>query len=101
MVQCHHRIGVRLDSAIVIVLITLAPVLLPAERASAQPVPPTCPPQLGSADLIDNDLNVSFCKPCDLGTVRIVVENPIHISEWTNSRPESTRSTDGVAGASP
>lgn len=46
------------------------------ERAAAQVVPATCPAALGTADLIDHDLSVSFCELCSTGTVRIEIENP-------------------------
>ncbi|MDH3213764.1 MAG: hypothetical protein OEM05_14885, partial [Myxococcales bacterium] len=60
-------------------LLAIAALSLPVARASAQ-VPPTCPPELGAADLIDNVFSVSFCELCDTGTVRIVVENPIQVA---------------------
>ncbi len=65
----------RLD-AIGVALLALLACWLPAERAAAQ-VPATCPAQLGTADLIDHDLSVSFCELCNTGTVRIVIENPL------------------------
>ncbi|MEZ4334496.1 MAG: OmpA family protein [Myxococcota bacterium] len=46
------------------------------ERAVAQAVPGTCPASLGTADLIDHDLSVSFCELCSTGTVRIEIVNP-------------------------
>ena len=52
-------------------------VWLPVERASAQAVPPGCPSELGSADLIDHNFGVSFCELCSRGRVRIEIENPL------------------------
>jgi hypothetical protein len=73
----HSRVG-GLGRTIAIVLAVVA-LALPADRAFAQ-VPASCPPALGAADLIDNDFSVSFCELCDVGTVRIIVENPIRTS---------------------
>ena len=44
--------------------------------ASAQAVPGNCPSGLATADLIDHDFSVSFCELCEIGTVRIEIENP-------------------------
>jgi hypothetical protein len=44
--------------------------------ASAQAIPPSCPSGLATADLIDHDFSVSFCELCEIGTVRIEIENP-------------------------
>ena len=66
--------------AICIVLLTLASLVLPAARATAQAVPATCPRELGRADLIDHDFSVSSCELCGIGTVRIAVENPFERS---------------------
>jgi hypothetical protein len=49
--------------------------------ASAQAVPPTCPSGLATADLIDHDFSVSFCELCEIGTVRIEIENPFRNSD--------------------
>jgi len=73
----RDQISVRaLGSAVGLLLLGLVALLLPAPQASAQGVPPTCPSSLGTATIISNDFNVSFCELCDVGTVRIVVENP-------------------------
>jgi uncharacterized repeat protein (TIGR01451 family) len=56
-------------------LLLLSAVLLYAAPAAAQ-VPATCPGALATADIIDHDFSVSFCELCDVGTVRIVIENP-------------------------
>ncbi|MHC4991530.1 MAG: hypothetical protein ACYTGC_11170, partial [Planctomycetota bacterium] len=60
-------------------LLALCALLLPAERAWAQVVPDGCPPALGTADIISHDFSVSFCELCAVGTVRIVIENPLRI----------------------
>ena len=70
----HSSRGTRYG-AIGIALIALAALSLPAGRASAQ----VCPPELAAADLIDNLFGASFCELCDVGTVRILVENPIQV----------------------
>ncbi|MGI9342556.1 MAG: hypothetical protein ACR2QV_06875, partial [Gammaproteobacteria bacterium] len=44
--------------------------------AAAQAIPPTCPNDLGTANIIDHDFTVSFCELCEIGTVRIDIENP-------------------------
>ena len=44
--------------------------------ASAQAIPASCPSGLATADLIDHDFSVSFCELCEIGTVRIEIENP-------------------------
>ncbi|MGI9589933.1 MAG: hypothetical protein ACR2P8_01090, partial [Myxococcota bacterium] len=61
-----------LGSAMAFALLGLVVFLLPAERAAAQ----ACPAGLGAADLIDHDLGFSFCELCNVGTVRIVIDNP-------------------------
>jgi hypothetical protein len=58
-----------------ILLLRMAGLLLLAAPASAQPA--TCPPELATVDIIDHDFSVSFCELCDVGTVRIVVDNPL------------------------
>ncbi len=45
-------------------------------QAVAQAVPASCPSNLATADIIDHDFTVSFCELCDIGTVRLVIENP-------------------------
>ena len=69
--------GSRLG-AIQFVLWLLLVFVLPIDAAHAQAVPATCPASLGTADLIDHDLNpsVSFCELCGVGTVRIEIVNP-------------------------
>ena len=44
--------------------------------ATAQAQDASCPVNLGTANVIDHDFSVSFCELCDVGTVRIEVENP-------------------------
>ncbi len=48
--------------------------MLGAVAANAQAL--SCPANLGSADLIDHNFSVSFCELCEVGTVRIEIENP-------------------------
>ena len=79
MIQRDHSRTGRLNCTIAIVLLAIAALSLPAARASAQ-VPPTCPPALGTADLIDNVFSASFCELCDTGTVRIIVEKPVALN---------------------
>ena len=76
MIRRDHNNARGQRSAMKIVLLALAASLLFAEQASAQAVPATCPAALGTADIIEHDFSVSFCELCELGTVRIVVENP-------------------------
>ncbi len=61
----------------VFLLLSCAVLLLHASGASAQVVPPGCPASLGTADLIDHELGVSFCELCEAGNARIVIENPL------------------------
>jgi len=51
-------------------------VLLWSTGASAQGVPANCPSNLATANIIDHDFTVSFCELCDIGTVRLEIENP-------------------------
>ncbi|RLA28871.1 MAG: hypothetical protein DRR11_16120, partial [Gammaproteobacteria bacterium] len=44
--------------------------------AAAQAQDASCPANLGTANVIDHNFNVSFCELCEIGTVRIEVENP-------------------------
>ena len=77
MIRRDQKRATTLGSRIGILLLGLAALLLlPAERAWAQPVPDGCPASLGTADIIRHDFSVSFCELCDVGTVRIVIENP-------------------------
>ena len=57
-----------------------AGLLLLANPAAAQ-VPATCPSNLATADLIQHDFAVSFCELCEVGTVRMVIENPYRASD--------------------
>ena len=57
-------------------LALLFAVVLFSVPASAQAVPANCPSGLATADLIDHDFSVSFCELCEIGTVRIEIENP-------------------------
>ncbi len=50
--------------------------LLWCSPAKAQSVPPGCPANLATADIVNHDFTVSFCELCDVGTVRLVIENP-------------------------
>jgi len=54
--------------------------LLLSAPAAAQ-VPATCPSELGTQSLVDHDFGVRFCALCDIGTVRVVVENPFRPSD--------------------
>jgi hypothetical protein len=54
----------------------LACAILVFASATAQAQDASCPVNLGTASIIDHDFNVSFCELCDVGTVRIEVENP-------------------------
>ena len=65
-----------LGSRIGILLLALAALFLPAEGTWAQGVPDGCPAALGTADIIRHDLSVSFCELCDVGSVRIEIQNP-------------------------
>jgi uncharacterized repeat protein (TIGR01451 family) len=51
-------------------------ILLLSSEAMAQAVPASCPSSLATANIIDHDFSVSFCELCDVGTVRIEIENP-------------------------
>ena len=64
-------------SAMRIALLGFFALLASASVASAQ-VPPTCPPELGTEDLVEHDFSVSFCELCDVGTASIVVTNPFN-----------------------
>jgi len=50
--------------------------LLWSTGASAQAIPPGCPANLSTVDIIDHDFSVSFCELCEIGTVRLEIENP-------------------------
>ncbi|MCZ6618184.1 MAG: hypothetical protein O7E57_08625, partial [Gammaproteobacteria bacterium] len=41
----------------------------------------SCPAALHTADVIDHDMSVSFCELCDVGTVRLIIENPFRQSD--------------------
>lgn len=70
----QHSHAARRRTIPIVWLLLLA--LASAGSAQAQAVPPSCPAELGTADLIDHDFTVSFCELCDVGTVRIDIENP-------------------------
>ncbi|MBT8077222.1 MAG: hypothetical protein KJO31_01540, partial [Gammaproteobacteria bacterium] len=53
----------------------VALLLLVSGTAVAQ-VPPTCPADLDTANIIEHDFTVSFCELCDTGTVRMIIRNP-------------------------
>ena len=65
-----------LGSRIGILLLALAALLLPPNGHGLSRCPPGCPGALGTADIIRHDFSVSFCELCDVGTVRIVIQNP-------------------------
>ena len=50
--------------------------LLWSTQAAAQAIPPNCPSNLGTANVIDHDFSVSFCELCSTGTVTLEIENP-------------------------
>jgi len=50
--------------------------LLLSANAAAQDVPAACPADLDTANIVAHDFQVSFCELCDIGTVRLVIENP-------------------------
>lgn len=56
-------------------LLALAWILLPS-AAMAQAVPANCPANLSTANIVSHDFSVSFCELCDVGTVRMEIENP-------------------------
>jgi hypothetical protein len=60
-------------------VIVCATFLFSAEDAAAQAA--SCPANLGTANVIDHNLSVSFCELCEVGTVRIEVENPFRNSD--------------------
>lgn len=47
-----------------------------SSEAKAQSVPASCPANLSTANIVSHDFTVSFCELCDVGTVRMVIENP-------------------------
>ncbi len=69
------RAGIR--RAIAIASWAIALLCLSGASAQAQPVPATCPAQLGTETLVRHDMSVSFCELCDVGQATIVVENPL------------------------
>ena len=71
----HTRAQVRGGTIPFVLLFLLA--LLPTDKAIAQAVPPGCPSELGTEDLIDHNFGVSFCELCGVGQVRIEIENPL------------------------
>lgn len=44
-------------------------------------MPASCPSSLATADIIEHDFSVSFCELCEVGTVRMVIENPYRNSD--------------------
>ena len=54
----------------------MALVVLLSSATAVAGVPANCPGNLATADIIDHDFSVSFCELCDVGTVRLVIENP-------------------------
>ena len=58
-----------------------AGLLLLANPAAAQLIPDTCPSNLNTTSLIEHDLSASFCELCEVGTVRLVIENPYRASD--------------------
>jgi len=58
-----------------VIVMALSAVLWSAE-AGAQAIPPSCPNNLGTANIIEHDFSVSFCELCAVGTVRLDIENP-------------------------
>ncbi len=66
--------GRRLRSWCASLLVALA-LFAASENAAAQ-VPPNCPADLPTANIINHDFSVSFCELCGTGTVRIEIENP-------------------------
>jgi len=58
------------------VYLTALVALLWSAESSAQAVPANCPANLATADIINHDFSVSFCELCDVGTVRMEIENP-------------------------
>jgi hypothetical protein len=119
LIRRDQKRATRLGGRISILLLALAALLLGAERAWAQPVPDGCPAELGTADVIRHDFSISFCELCDVGTVRIVIENPFRgpnaldfsnigfvmpgrrgVGGWTNAQAQSAASTSWIAGSS-
>ncbi|MDX2413274.1 MAG: hypothetical protein QNK34_15065, partial [Woeseiaceae bacterium] len=58
-----------LSRLLVCTLLLLGSVVAHAQAAS-------CPANLTTADFIDHDFSVSFCELCEIGTVRLEIENP-------------------------
>ncbi len=76
MIRSDHIRARTLGSRSGLLLLGLSAVVLFAAPAAAQPVPASCPAALRTSDIIRHDFGVSFCELCDVGTVRIVIENP-------------------------
>ena len=66
--------GRRMLGRIVLRVVACAALMCGAAAAQAQSV--NCPANLDTADVIDHNFTVSFCELCDVGTVRIEIENP-------------------------
>jgi hypothetical protein len=67
---------VRFKSVRQTVYLTALLALLWSAESSAQAIPANCPANLATADIINHDFSVSFCELCDVGTVRMEIENP-------------------------
>jgi aconitase A len=59
---------------IVLPVVVCAMFLFGAGNARAQAA--NCPANLTTANVIDHDFSVSFCELCEIGTVRLEIENP-------------------------
>ena len=70
----NANVGGRMLTRILLVPLLCATFLLQSNEAVAQAA--SCPANLGTANAIDHDLTVSFCELCEVGTVRIEIENP-------------------------
>jgi len=75
--KSHKRIRYLRHGVFQMVLV----VLLWSTQANAQSIPPNCPANLATADIIEHDFSVSFCELCDTGTVRVVIENRYDASD--------------------
>ena len=76
MVYRETNSHARLRAVSHAVFVTAVAMLLWSTQAGAQAIPLNCPANLATADIIDHDFTVSFCELCDVGTVRLVIENP-------------------------
>ena len=62
--------------AAVVPFLAILLLALGSNPAHAQAIPAACPNDLGTANIIDHDFSVSFCELCEIGTVRLEIENP-------------------------